>query len=79
MAFTKEGVDATTDMEVQKVNDTYTIRIKRPSNTLDYVFSTVPYLATAKVKVDDDGCGGMAKPEANVNIRLNDREEVCEP
>ena len=79
ITFTKEGADATTDMEVQKVNDTYTIRIKRPSNTLDYVFSTVPYLATAKVKVDDDGCGGMAIPEANVNIRLNDREEVCEP
>ena len=78
MTFTKDASDASADMEVQKVNDTYTIKIRRPAQTLNQVFATVPYLATAKLKVDDDGCGGMTNPEANVNIRLNDREEVCE-
>ena len=78
MTFTKEGTDATSNMVVEKGGDIYTVKIKRPANTLDQVFETVPYLATATLKVDDDGCGGMTTPEANVNIRLNDREEDCE-
>ena len=78
MAFTKEGADATGNMVVLKGGDIYTVKIKRPANTLEQVFETVPYLATATLKVADDGCGGMTTPEANVNIRLNDREEDCE-
>lgn len=78
MAFTKEGADATGNMVVVKGGDIYTVKIKRPANTLEQVFETVPYLATATLKVADDGCGGMTTPEANVNIRLNDREEDCE-
>ena len=78
MTFTKEGTDATSNMVVEKGGDIYTVKIKRPANTVDQVFETVPYLATATLKVADDGCGGMTTPEANANIRLNDREEDCE-
>ncbi len=78
MAFTKEGADATGNMVVVKGGDIYTVKIKRPANTLSQLFKTVPYLATATLKVADDGCGGMTTPEANVNIRLNDRvEDEC--
>ena len=78
MEFTKEGADATGNMVIEKGGDIYTVKIKRPADTLGKVFETVPYLATATLKVADDGCGGMTTPEANVNIRLNDREEDCE-
>ena len=78
MTFKKEGTDATGNMVIEKGGDIYTVKIKRPADTLDQVFETVPYLATATLKVADDGCGGMTTPEANVNIRLNDREEDCE-
>ncbi len=78
MTFTKEGADATGNMVVVKGGDIYTVKIKRPANTLNQLFETVPYLATATLKVADDGCGGMTTPEANVNIRLNDRvEDEC--
>ena len=78
MTFTKEGADATGNMVVVKGGDIYTVKIKRPTNTLNQLFETVPYLATATLKVADDGCGGMTTPEANVNIRLNDRvEDEC--
>ena len=77
MEFTKEGADATGNMVIEKGGDIYTVKIKRPAGTLDQVFETVPYLATATLKVADDGCGGMTTPEANVNIRLNDRAEEC--
>ena len=78
MSFTKEGADATGNMVIEKGGDIYTVKIKRPANTLNQLFATVPYLATATLKVADDGCGGMTTPEANVNIRLNDRvEDEC--